>query len=175
MCITAGDCDAARWMFSVSVTYKRGTDTRERYKRFFSLMGDISEAMQCYDIRGVELGTDVFHADKMKSCGIFIRFNHWILQALTWIFPFDVGQVGRAGVADGQSLLGHTLICIHVHEGGGHRDLRDTDDNGQSGSWFQNVTPKCGHETVAKDVPCWPFEVLGPSGRGYRRCNWTPD
>lgn len=43
---------------------------------------------------------------------------------LTRVFPFDVGQVGRAGVADGQSLLGHTLIPIHVHEVSRHRNLR---------------------------------------------------
>ena len=43
---------------------------------------------------------------------------------LTRVFPFDVGQVGRAGVADGQTLLGHTLIPIHVHQVGRHRDLR---------------------------------------------------
>lgn len=43
---------------------------------------------------------------------------------LTRVFPFDVGQVGRAGVADGQTLLGHTLITIHVHEVGIHGDLR---------------------------------------------------
>lgn len=46
---------------------------------------------------------------------------------LTRVFPFDVGQVGRAGVADGQTLLGHALIPIHVHEISRHRDLnRDT-------------------------------------------------
>lgn len=43
---------------------------------------------------------------------------------LTRVFPFDVGQVGRAGVADRQALLGHTLITIHVHEVSRHRDLR---------------------------------------------------
>lgn len=43
---------------------------------------------------------------------------------LTRVFPFDVGQVGRAGVADGQTLLGHTLITIHVHEVSIHGDLR---------------------------------------------------
>lgn len=43
---------------------------------------------------------------------------------LTRVFPFDVGQVGRAGVADGQTLLGHSLITIHVHEVGRNRDLR---------------------------------------------------
>lgn len=42
---------------------------------------------------------------------------------LTRVFPFDVWQVGRAGVADGQTLLGHTLIAIHVNEVSRHRDL----------------------------------------------------
>lgn len=43
---------------------------------------------------------------------------------LTRVFPFDVGQVGRARVADGHALLGHTLITVHVHEVGRHGDLR---------------------------------------------------
>lgn len=42
---------------------------------------------------------------------------------LTRVFPFDVGQIGRAGVTDGQTLLGHALVSIHVHEVSRHRDL----------------------------------------------------
>lgn len=48
------------------------------------------------------------------------------LALLTGVFPFDVGQVGRAGVADGKALLGHTLIPIHVHEVRRHGDLKET-------------------------------------------------
>lgn len=40
----------------------------------------------------------------------------WKVTLLTGVFPFDVGQVGRAGVADGQTLLGHSLVSVHVHE-----------------------------------------------------------
>jgi len=42
--------------------------------------------------------------------------------SLTGVFPFDVGQVGRARVAAGQILLGQ--ITVHVHEVGIHGDLR---------------------------------------------------
>lgn len=59
---------------------------------------------------------------------------------LTRVFPFDVGQVGRAGVADGQTLLGHTLIPIHVHEVSRHRDLnRDTAVAGEKTSSKANA------------------------------------
>lgn len=53
---------------------------------------------------------------------------------LTRVFPFDVGQVGRAGVADGQTLLGHTLITIHVHEVSRHGDLRGHSKDIRQGS-----------------------------------------
>lgn len=48
----------------------------------------------------------------------------------TGVFPFDVGQVGRAGVADGQTLLGHGLSPVHVQEVGRHRDLRTQSGTG---------------------------------------------
>lgn len=53
---------------------------------------------------------------------------------LTGVFPFDVGQVGRAGVADRQTLLGHTLITIHVHEISRHRNLRKHSKDIKQGS-----------------------------------------
>lgn len=53
---------------------------------------------------------------------------------LTRVFPFDVGQVGRAGVADGQTLLGHALITIHVHEVSRHGDLRTHSKDIRQGS-----------------------------------------
>lgn len=49
-----------------------------------------------------------------------------VLALLTGVFPFDVGQVGRAGVANGETLLGHTLIPVHVHEVCRHGDLKET-------------------------------------------------
>lgn len=55
---------------------------------------------------------------------------------LTRVFPFDVWQVGRAGVADGQTLLGHTLVTVHVHEVGRHRDLR-----GHGRRYEERITP----------------------------------
>lgn len=48
-------------------------------------------------------------------------------EQLTGVFPFDVGQVGRAGVADGQALLGHALVSIHVHQIS--RDLEASETN----------------------------------------------
>lgn len=60
---------------------------------------------------------------KNKSKCLILAF---ILPLLTGVFPFDVGQVGRAGVADGKTLLGHTLIPVHVHEVCRHRDLKET-------------------------------------------------
>lgn len=50
----------------------------------------------------------------------------FVLPLLTGVFPFDVGQVGRTGVADGKTLLGHTLISVHVHEVCRHGDLKET-------------------------------------------------
>lgn len=47
----------------------------------------------------------------------------WKATLLTGVFPFDVGQVGRAGVADGQTLLGHSLVSVHVHEISWNGDL----------------------------------------------------
>lgn len=51
------------------------------------------------------------------------RLLQWKAALLTGVFPFDVGQVGRAGVADGQSLLGHSLVSVHVHEISRNGDL----------------------------------------------------
>lgn len=51
---------------------------------------------------------------------------------LTGVFPFDVWQVGRAGVADGETLLGHSLISIHVHEVSRHWDLRGEGGQGET-------------------------------------------
>lgn len=48
---------------------------------------------------------------------------------LTGVFPFDVGQVGRAGVADGQTLLGHALVSVHVHQISRNRDLEASGTN----------------------------------------------
>lgn len=48
---------------------------------------------------------------------------------LTGVFPFDVGQVGRAGVADGQTLLGHALVSVHVHQISRNRDLEASGRN----------------------------------------------
>lgn len=48
---------------------------------------------------------------------------------LTGVFPFDVGQVGRAGVADGQTLLGNALVSVHVHQISRNRDLEASGTN----------------------------------------------
>lgn len=51
------------------------------------------------------------------------------MAALTGVFPFDVGQVGGAGVADGQTLLGHRRVTVHVHEVRRNGDLRRHNNN----------------------------------------------
>lgn len=53
----------------------------------------------------------------------------WQVTPLTRVFPFDVGQVGRAGVADWHALMRHALVPIHVHEisrNGDLEEIRDT-------------------------------------------------
>lgn len=65
---------------------------------------------------------------------ISVHLLAWQIMLLTRVFPFDVGQVGGAGVADGQTLLGHTLITIHVHKVSRHRDLRKYSKDIRQGS-----------------------------------------
>lgn len=77
---------------------------------------DTNRNRMSYIRRFKKVGNALFRCNK-KS--VFVR-----RLLLTGVFPFDVGQVGRARVADGQTLLGHPLVAVHVHEVSVHRDLR---------------------------------------------------